>query len=93
MFGTIFTPLVGRDLKWRAPASVGSQRRGGRIAIHSLGGTLNNYEAPSITELGSVEGLTRASGSDHAWDSNLPGLFGLVGFLGNGGSSDNPNVS
>ena len=54
---------------------------------------MNQYEAPSITELGSVEGLTRASGTENAWDNNLPGIFGIIGYGGNGGSSDNPNVS
>ena len=54
---------------------------------------INNYEAPSITELGSVADMTRASGSSVDWDSNLPGFLSGLGFLGNGGSSENPNVS
>lgn len=46
---------------------------------------MNNYEAPSIIELGSVESLTRASGNEVDFDSNLPGFLSLIGFLGNGG--------
>ena len=43
------------------------------------------YEAPAITELGSVESLTNGSGGQSAWDGNY-GIFGFVGhILDNGG--------
>lgn len=45
---------------------------------------MNTYQSPEVVDLGSVEALTRASGDDHAWDSNL-GIVGFIGFLGNGG--------
>ena len=46
---------------------------------------MSTYESPTLVELGTIEGLTQASGDDHAWDSNL-GVVGFIGFLGNGGT-------
>jgi hypothetical protein len=46
---------------------------------------MNGYESPKVIDLGSIESLTRASGDDVSWDSNL-GIFGFLGFAGNGGS-------
>jgi len=45
---------------------------------------MNTYESPSIIELGSVENLTNASGDDHWFDSNLPGIRGQLQAVING---------
>lgn len=52
---------------------------------------MKNYEAPKVTELGTVGDLTRGTGDEHAWDSEY-GIFGFVGIIvGNGGSPSGSN--
>ncbi|NNE11585.1 MAG: lasso RiPP family leader peptide-containing protein [Ilumatobacter sp.] len=47
---------------------------------------MDQYEAPSIVELGSVDDLTCGTGNQHRWDSAYPGFFGILGIpLGTGG--------
>lgn len=45
---------------------------------------MNTYEAPAITELGSVEGLTNGTGSDRGQDANY-GIFAFWGYIDSSG--------
>ena len=54
---------------------------------------MDTYDAPRIVDLGSVESLTRGTGDDWAWDSNLGILANAFGFLTGNPSGNLPSAS